>query len=102
MLYPSPPHRAVQDKIFEESEVRCSQPGDGIPTLDSLETFRTTPRIVPANDVVQAFESFGIQPRVKEPERGKPCGYAGIVQEGDHTSKGLIGEIRISENVRWT
>jgi len=99
-LPPFPYHRAIQNKIFEQSKVRCSQTSDGVPTLDSLESTRPAPGIVPANDIVQTIESFGVQPRIEEPKTGKPRGYTGVIQEGDHTGECLINGIKFDENVK--
>ena len=79
--------------MFEQPEVGGSQTGDGVPTLDGLESRCATPGIVPTNNVVQTLVPSGIQPRVEEPEgrtsRSQEC----IVQEGDHTGESLVWEV---------
>ena len=89
--------RAAQNEIFEQSEVRRAQTSGRVPALNRRKSIRTTPRIVPADNVVQAIEPFSVQPRIEESERGKPCSYSCIVQERDHRGESLIGKIRTSE-----
>ena len=59
--YPNPsPSSSTQNEVFQQPEVGSSQTGDGVPSLDSLEPLCATPRIVPANDIIQTFVPYGI------------------------------------------
>ena len=98
LLRTSSRHGGSQNEIFEQSEVWCSQACDRVPTVYSLETLCTTSGVIAAGDVVQTLVPLGVQPRVQEPERGKSCGDAGVIEERDHSGESLSSGISISES----
>ena len=95
-LSPNPWSPLPSSDFHSPSKVGRSQTADGVPVLDGLETINPALSIVPAKDIVQTFEPFGIQPRVEEPQREAPRQYGHRSGEGPQEPKSNRGT-RISE-----